>query len=227
MSFLEEFAALAALEGKKQAAFHWVIHLGAPGLFVVSFIDASIVPLAIPGSTDLLLLWLISHGSSPWLMVPCALVGSMVGAWTTWRLGKKGGQAAIERYVPERLQKRVHGWSQHHPLLVVFLPAILPPPIPLWPFLLAAGALGAKWRRFLTAFGSGRALRYGLEGWLAWAYGRHILRLWSDTLHKWGPVILWGFVAVTLAGAAWGIWKFRRVSRKEHHGRALRPSHAK
>jgi membrane protein YqaA with SNARE-associated domain len=224
---LEEIAALAAPRGKRQAAFHWIIRLGAPGLFAVSFIDASVIPLVIPGSTDLLLLWLISHGGSAWLMVPCALAGSLVGAWTTWRLGKKGGQAAIHRYVPARLQKRVLGWSQHRPVLVVFVPAILPPPIPLWPFLLAAGALGVTWRRFLAAFGSGRVLRYGLEGWLAVAYGRPILRLWSVTLDKWGPAVLWGFIAVTLAGVAWGIWKLRRSSRQEQRGESLRPSHAR
>ena len=214
------------LKGKKQQAFHWVAHLGAPGLFAVSFVDATIVPLAIPGSTDLLLLWLISHGGSPWILGPCALVGSMVGAWTTWRLGKKGGQKAIERYVPQRLQKRIQGWSQHHPVWMVFLPAILPPPIPLWPFLLAAGALGASWRRFLAAFGAGRALRYALDAWLAYEYGRHIIKLWSATLEKWEPVILWTFIALSVLGAAWGIWKLRRVSRQEGESRGMHPSHA-
>lgn len=215
------------LKGKKQKAFHWVAHLGAAGLFAVSFIDATIIPLAIPGSTDLLLLWLISHGSSPWLMAPCALVGSLGGAWTTWRLGKKGGKKAIERYVPQRLQKHIEGWSQRHPVLMVFLPAVLPPPIPLWPFLLAAGALGATWKRFLAAFGIGRALRYGLDAWLAYAYGRHIIKLWSSTLKQWGPVILWTFVSLTVLGLAWSIWKLRRASRPSQSGQQLHPSHAK
>jgi membrane protein YqaA with SNARE-associated domain len=224
---LEELAAFAAPKGKQQAAFHWIIRLGAPGLFAVSFIDATVIPLVIPGSTDLLLLWLISHGGSPWLMVPCALAGSLTGAWTTWRLGKKGGQAAIRRYVSPRLQKRVLEWSKHRPVLVVFVPAILPPPIPLWPFLLAAGALGVTWRRFLAAFGAGRLLRYGLEGWLAVIYGRPILRFWSVTLDKWGPAVLWAFIALSAAGVAWGAWKLRRGSRQEHRDRSLRPSHAK
>jgi membrane protein YqaA with SNARE-associated domain len=215
------------LQGKRQQAFHWVVHLGALGLFVVSFLDGSIIPLAIPGSTDLLLLWLVSHGSNPLLMAPCALAGGLAGAWTTWRLGKKGGEKAIERYVSPRLQKRMQEWSQHHPVLMVFLPAILPPPIPLWPFLLTAGALGATWRRFLAAFGSGRALRYGMEAWLAFVYGRHIIQLWSSTLRQWEPVILWGFVSLTAIGAAWGAWKLRRDPHRELRTKSVRPSHAK
>lgn len=187
----------------------------------MSLVDATIIPLAIPGSTDLLLLWLIGHGSSPWIMAPCALVGSILGGWTTWRLGKKGGEKAIERYVPARLKKRVRGWAQKHPLLVVFLPAMLPPPIPLWPFLLAAGALGASWQRFVAAFGAGRAVRYALVGWLAVTYGRRVINLWSKTLDSWGPPILWAFAALTVAGLVLSIWKLRRPGERSSGGRAV------
>lgn len=227
MDWLAGNSALQAAQKRKQAAFHWVVHLGAPGVLIVSFLDASIIPLAIPGSTDLLLLWLISHGSSPWLMVPCAWVASVAGAWTTWRIGKKGGEAAFNRYVPSRIKKRVHGWTQRHPLLMVFLPAILPPPIPLWPFLLAAGALGATWKRFLTAFGSGRALRYGLEGWLAVAYGRYMVHLWSATLRTWGPAVLWSFGALSAVSLAWSMWKLRHSNGRDHAVGSLHPSNAK
>ncbi len=203
------------MEAKRPSTLHRLARLGAPGVFAVSFVDASIVPLAIPGSTDLLLLWLVSRGGNPWLLVSCAVLGSLVGGWTTWRIGKKGGEAAIRRYVPPRLQSRVHGWSQHHPLLVVFLPAVLPPPIPLWPFLLAAGALGATSRRFLVTFGAGRTLRYSLVGWLALRYGRRVTRAWSATLDQWSAPILWTFTVLTVAGIAFSIWKLRHSATRE------------
>lgn len=212
-SFLDYAAPVAG--GKKSSAFNWLARLGAPGVFAVSLVDATIIPLAVPGSTDLLLLWLISRGSNPYLLVSCAVIGSLIGGWTTWRLGKKGGEAAIGRYVPPRLQKRVQGWSQKHPMLVVFLPAILPPPIPLWPFLLAAGALGATARRFLLAFGAGRTLRYSLVGFLAIRYGRHIIKAWSATLDKWSAPIMWTFTVLTVGGLAFSIWKLRRSAARE------------
>ena len=44
----------------------WLIHLGLPGLFVVSLLDAAIIPLPLPGSTDVLLLLLAAqHGEHP------------------------------------------------------------------------------------------------------------------------------------------------------------------
>jgi membrane protein YqaA with SNARE-associated domain len=219
------YRAHAPVEGKRASAFHWVAHFGAPGVFAVALIDSTIIPLAIPGSTDLLMLWLVANGANPWLLVSCAVTGSLIGGWTTWRLGKKGGQAAIKRYVPARLQKRVHGWSQHHPMLALFLPAILPPPIPLAPFLLAAGALGATGKRFLAVFGAGRVLRYGLEGWLAVTYGRRIIRLWSATLEKWSAPILWTFLGLTLLGAAFSLWKLLRHRHEGDSQSALEPSH--
>jgi membrane protein YqaA with SNARE-associated domain len=219
------YRAHAPVEGKRASAFHWVAHFGAPGVFAVAVIDSTIIPLAIPGSTDLLLLWLVANGANPWLLAASAVAGSLTGGWTTWRLGKKGGQAAIKRYVPARLQTRVHGWSQHHPLLALFLPAILPPPIPLAPFLLAAGALGATGKRFLAVFGAGRVLRYGLEGWLAVTYGRRIIRLWSATLEKWSAPILWTFLGLTLLGAAFSLWKLLRHRHEGDSQSALEPSH--
>lgn len=212
MIFFAAAADPAAGQGKKARAFRWLVHLGAPGVFAVSLVDATVIPLAIPGSTDLLLLWIIGHGGNPFLMVGCAVAGSLIGGYTTWRLGKKGGDAAIKRYVPPRLQNRVQGWARHRPMLTVFLPAILPPPIPLWPFLLAAGALGASWRKFLAAFGAGRLVRYGLVGWLAAAYGRKMIRVWAATLDQWSAVILWTFLAFTLLGFAYSFWQFRRKS---------------
>ena len=44
---------------------HWLTHLGALGLFSVAVVDSSPIPLPLPGSTDLLLLWLVAYGGDP------------------------------------------------------------------------------------------------------------------------------------------------------------------
>jgi membrane protein YqaA with SNARE-associated domain len=188
------------------------------GLFAVSAIDASLIPLAVPGSTDLLLLWLVSHGGNPWLLASSAIAGSLAGAYTTWTLGKKGGEAALERWVPARILQRIVGWVKRHPILSVFIPPILPPPIPLAPFLLAAGALGVSRRAFLAAFGCARALRYTLVAWLALRYGRPIIRVWAGTLAKWQAPLLCAFIVIIVAGLVAGIWRLRKPgSAAKHH----------
>jgi membrane protein YqaA with SNARE-associated domain len=188
---------------------HWAIRLGIPGLFLVSAIDASVIPLAVPGSTDLLLLWLVSHNGNPWLLASSAIAGSMVGGYITWGIGKKGGQTALERFVPERILTRIVGWVEQHPVLAVFIPPILPPPIPLAPFLLAAGALGVTRKSFLLTFGTARTLRYSFVSWMAVLYGRRIVRLWAGTLEKWSTPMLWIFAVTMVAGLCFGIARLR------------------
>ncbi len=186
---------------------HWLTHLGALGLFSVAIVDSSPIPLPIPGSTDLLLLWLVAYGGDPWLLAACAIAGSLVGGYSTWHLGRRGGEVALRRYVPARLLGRVVRWVERHRILAVFLPAVLPPPIPLLPFALAAGALGVSRRRFLVVYGAARTLRYSLIGWLGVVYGRHAIRMWSGSFQKWSTPLICVFVTLLLACICFAIWK--------------------
>jgi membrane protein YqaA with SNARE-associated domain len=188
---------------------HWLTHMGALGLFSVAIVDSSVIPLPLPGSTDLLLLWLVAHNGDPWLLAPCAIAGSILGGYTTWHIGRRGGEAALRRYVPARLLGRVVGWVERHRILAVFLPAVLPPPIPLLPFALASGALGVSRRRFLVVYGAARTLRYSVVAWLAAIYGRRIVRLWSGSLDKWSTPLICVFAGLLVAGVCYGIWKVR------------------
>lgn len=194
---------------------HWLTHFGALGLFSVAVIDSSVIPLPLPGSTDLLLLWLVAHNGDPRLLAACAIAGSIVGGYTTWHIGRRGGEAALRHYVPARLLGRIVSWVERHRLLAVFLPAVLPPPIPLLPFALASGALGVSRRRFLVVYGAARTLRYSFIAWLGAAYGRRIVRMWSGSIQKWSTPFLCMFVGLLVIGACFGVWKLRGLRRTD------------
>ena len=83
---------------------------GTMGLFVVSVIDSSIIPLPVPGSTDLLLILLVAHRANPVLSAIAATLGSILGGYLTWGTGSKGGEAALHRYLPKRFAKQLAGW---------------------------------------------------------------------------------------------------------------------
>jgi membrane protein YqaA with SNARE-associated domain len=191
------------------------MHLGAPGLFLVAVIDSSVIPLPIPGSTDLLLLLLVAHNGNPWVLVPCAVAGSLLGGYTTWQIGRKGGEMALRRYVPARFRARILKWVEHHPFLAIFLPAVLPPPIPLLPFALASGALQVPRNRFLVVFGAARSVRYSLIGLLAVVYGRAVVRLFSSTLQKWSTPLLCLFLFLLAASIGFAVWQVRRHRKSE------------
>jgi hypothetical protein len=109
-------------------------------------------------------------------------------------------------------------WAEHHPILAVFLPAVLPPPIPLSPFLLASGALGVSRNRFLLVYGAARTLRYSLVAWLAITYGRRVVRMWSSTLQAWSTPLIWVFCTLMLCGVCFGVWKIRSLRKADVAG---------
>jgi membrane protein YqaA with SNARE-associated domain len=192
----------------------WLMSFGALGLFGVAIVDSSVIPLPLPGSTDLLLLLLTAQRgttviSAVWLAF-CALAGSLVGGYLCWGAGRKGGEVALERYVPKGLHGKVTEWVKHYGAWSVAVAAILPPPIPLTPFVLAAGALKVSRGRFMVSYSAARTVRYGLLAWLGITYGRHVVRLWERELAGWSTVILWSYAGLVVAGIAYGVWKFRR-----------------
>lgn len=201
----------------------WLLHFGLAGIFVVAAIDASIIPLPIPGTSDLLILLLSAHRENPFLVALAGITGSLLGGVFTWGAGKKGGEAMLKHYASERLVKRIKNWVTRKGMLTVGVACLLPPPVPLMPFLLAAGALGVSRNRYMIALGAARTVRYGLLAWLGATYGRVVIRLWARYLAGWSDVILWIFVALVIAAVCFGIWKYRhdRHSRgKGAHARA-------
>ena len=85
----------------------WLMGFGTLGLFAVLVIDSSIIPLPVPGSTDLLLILLVAHRGSPVFAAVAATAGSIFGGYLTWATGEKGGEAALHRYLPRRFGKRL------------------------------------------------------------------------------------------------------------------------
>lgn len=192
---------------------HWVLHFGVAGVFVVALLDASPIPLPIPGSTDILILVLGANGEWPWLLALAAVAGTLIGGYLTWEAGRKGGEKALERYAPRRFRAHIARWVKSHGIVTVCLAALLPPPIPLLPFLLAAGAFGVTRRQLFIAIGVARAVRYGGEAALAAYYGRSILHFWHHSLAPWSSTILYSFIGLLAAAILFGVWKYRHDQR--------------
>ena len=206
------------VQGKSSSHFvHLLMRLGGVGLFLLAIIDSSVVPVPLPGSTDLILLLLTafrsSSISSPIEYASCAFAGSILGGYMTWAAGKKGGEAALGKLGRGRFVRRVQGWVKKNGVLSVWVAAIYPPPVPLTPFLLAAGALGLSRGRFFISYCSGRAMRYGAIAWLGYRYGRHVLTLWQK-YQAWTTPILSVYISLIVLGTAYAIWKYRREKRK-------------
>ena len=195
---------------------HFFFHLGVVGLFLVSIVDSSFVPLPIPGVTDIMLIVYAAAHENVFLLVAVATAGSALGGLISHAVGQAGGMAFLVKHVPAKILALATRWMEEHAILSVSLPAILPPPMPLSPFVLVAGAVKMSRKKFMWAFTLSRLVRHALAVWLGVVYGRQVLRLWSHFTSKWGVTILVVLWTIILGFTVWGIWKLYKTSKTMH-----------
>jgi membrane protein YqaA with SNARE-associated domain len=108
-----------------------------------------------------------------------ATAGSVLGGYLTYRLARKGGKEAMEKKLSKRNVNKVVRTFERWGFAAILVPAILPPPIPMVPFLIAAGAMQYSRPKFIAALTTGRAVRYLILAFLGVRYGSQILSLFS------------------------------------------------
>ena len=183
------------------------------GAFLLAALDSSML-FFLPLGIDTLVIYLAARNTRLfWIYPLLATAGSLAGAAVTFWVGHKVGDAGLERFVPERRLTRLRDRVRDSGAIALAVPALLPPPFPLTPFILTCGALDVDRRRFFVTLGTVRLLRFGTEAILAAVYGRSILRvLQSDTFQQ----VILGFVAIAVVGTiASGVMLWRST----HDGR--------
>ena len=144
--------------------------LGAPGLFLVALLDSTFLPL--PGVTDLMLIVMTTRHKEfvAWYILG-AITGSLAGCLVMHAIGKKGGEALVQkRFTGDKIEHAMASLRRHG-VMAVLVPSLLPPPAPFKIFVLLAGVIGISATRFALAIVIGRAIRYITLGSLAVKYG--------------------------------------------------------
>jgi len=172
-------------------------HLGGVGLVLLGLADNSVIPLT--GSMDVLTIWLAARHREPWpYYALMATLGAVIGGYITYALARKGGKETMERKLSKRRAAKFCKAFARWGFAAVAIPALMPPPFPFLPFLLAAGAMQYSRKKFLAALALGRGLRYFLDAYLGFHYGRHILRFFSQ-YYKPALAILIGLAVIGTA----------------------------
>ena len=164
----------------------WIFHLGGLGFIPLGLLDSSVLPL--PGSMDVLTIVLSARHGELWSYYALmATIGSVVGGYVTYRLARKGGKETLARKFPRRKLEKVYKMFGRWGFGAIAIPALLPPPVPMVPFVLAAGAMQYSVGKFLAALALGRTVRYCILAYLAARYGRQMLALFSRVGH---PILI-------------------------------------
>ena len=185
------------LSGWKQKIVAFAGTLGAPGLFLISFLDSSV--LTFPVINDLLLIELsLQHPARMPLYALMALLGSVLGCVLLYFIARKGGEAYFHRKAGER-GKAIRHWVERNGFGGMLVAAMLPPPTPFKIVVFAAGVFEVPLLSFASAVGIARLIRYFGVGYLAVKYGNNALPFLAQ--HKVDVTI----VLAVFAGVSYGL----------------------
>jgi membrane protein DedA with SNARE-associated domain len=205
---LNAFLAFIQRRGFSRSLLRWLHHLGGLGLILLGLLDNSVVP--VPGSMDALTIVLAANQRDWWpYYAAMATAGALIGGYLTYRLAQKEGKERLATRVPRSKMQKVETIFERWGFGAIAIAALLPPPAPMVPFLLAAGAAQYPRKKFLSALALGRSIRYGVLAFLAAMYGRQILRMIS----KHGRLIVI-IVGISVAVGVATVLLLRRAKRK-------------
>jgi membrane protein YqaA with SNARE-associated domain len=147
-----------------------LVQFGPVGVFLLAILESSGLP--IPAILDVsltLLAW--KSPERAYLAAALAVAGSWIGNLGLFSAARFGGSRWIKAPDPETPHRFRH-WFQRYGLITVFVPAILPIPLPLKVFVISAGVLRTSLARFIAVVVVARVIRYFGLAWLGVRLGR-------------------------------------------------------
>ena len=141
-------------------------HLGAFGLFFLAILDSSPIPTL--GGPDILTAILAASHRNPWYEYTCvATLGSVIGAYVTFRLARKAGEAYVQKHFTRKARGMLDLFNRWGTSALAVSTAV-PFPFPTSVFFAAAGATKFETKKFVTVV---------LIGIVADYYGRHFVHV--------------------------------------------------
>jgi membrane protein YqaA with SNARE-associated domain len=176
-----------------------LIAFGPLGVFLLAALDSCGMPL--PGAMDTALVYVAWHspGVAYWTAL-MAVLGSACGNVGLYLASRHGVSRLVKEPEPGKPRK-FREWFDRYGLVTVFIPALLPIPLPMKPFVISAGVMRTPFSQFFAVVLAARMLRYFGEAYLGVRMGQDaqgfLLRNgWTLT----GAALALGFV---LFGLIW------------------------
>jgi membrane protein YqaA with SNARE-associated domain len=183
-------------------------HLGAFGLFALTILDSSPVPTF--GGPDILLTILVSTRLDPWYeYAAVATIGSTLGAYITFRLARKAGEAYLDsKFGQAKVAAFLRVFKRWGTGTLIASTAI-PFPFPTSLVFAAAGASEYPLGKYLAVVAVSRGTRYAVIALVADLFGRRFARMFQHPTQYWGWFLLFTAAILVLIGA--GILFNRRL----------------
>jgi membrane protein YqaA with SNARE-associated domain len=200
VQFLDVFSKLIPTRLPRKTSRTSVLrHLGAFGLFFIAILDSSPVPTF--GGPDILTAILAARRGEPWYYyAAAATLGSVIGAYLTFRIARATGSAYLENKFGARRVATILKFFERWGTGALVLSTLLPFPFPTSAFFAAAGVLNYPLRKFLVVVALARSARYFAIAAIASYFGRRFIRVFSHPVQYVGWLLLIAcFVSILIA----------------------------
>lgn len=172
---------------------------GPLGILLLALLDSSGVPVA--GVFDaFLILIAVERPSVAWLCSGIAVLGSTFGSTVLFLAARRGGRM-MNQEGPRAAKFRA--WFNRYGLITVFIPSLVPIPMPLKLFVISAGVMASPLAEFVATIFFSRLLRYFGESWLGIRLG-HDSTTFLKT-HVWH--FTFGSLALFAVLYGWARWR--------------------
>src|SRR6202048_4859247 len=147
--------------------------LGVWGIGGLAVIDSSTIPVPI----DALLIDYVANDHKRFLLYCLmAAFGSAIGSMLPYYLGRAGGELFLLKRINRKRYEQLRDRFEKQEFMAIMIPAMMPPPMPVKLFELAAGVFEMKVVWFFSAIFVGKFVRFLIWAVIAILYGPQILR---------------------------------------------------
>lgn len=139
--------------------FNTLIAWGPAGIFGFAVVDGLGVPT--PGGLDAALIILSYNRPQQWyFMAAVTMLGSLIGCMSLFFIARRAGEKMLARYRSRARFERLENWFQEYGLLTVFIPALIPIPMPLKFFIICSGVFEVRALPIFLTLLTARVPRY-------------------------------------------------------------------
>jgi len=186
------------------------VAFGPFGLLLLAVLDSSGLPVA--NTLDAYLIFLaIKDPSRVYWYAAISVAGSTIGNVILFQIARRGGARFLRESAGTGRAQRFRRWFERFGLVTVFVPALMPIPMPLKLFVISAGVLRTRLITFVIVILAARIPRYFGESWLGVKLGQESTGFLRD--HVWHFVFaaILIFASLCLVVLAAERWHSRRA----------------
>src|SRR5579875_2128407 len=139
--------------------FNTLIAWGPAGIFGFAVVDGLGVPT--PGGLDAALIILSYNRPQHWYFIAAVtMLGSLIGCMSLFFIARRAGEKMLTKYRSRARFEKLEHWFQEYGLLTVFIPALIPIPMPLKFFIICSGVFEVRHLSIFLVLLTARVPRY-------------------------------------------------------------------